>query len=964
MKKRKSLLSFALAAIAAVSIFAGVKLGTPHANASDKTSSEFFSATKNAQIITGYQLSEEFGSYKGLFVKAPDNGESTITLNHELDLRAFTKSDALISVLPVPTAPIEKASYLPIQSIIVRLTDVEDTDIFVEMKVQRNADDAYPYAGYAQGRGSGQVMTGINFDKGEPRYYSNGNYGRKVDANFYGRGRTGMEITSEIKPYKFAYDYETSSVHSLSARDGNNSTLVADLLDSTTMSGIFKGFKSGKVILSVTATSDGFNNKDAGFLITDFAGLNLSQNAWEDDDAPLLAIDTKGYAESDLPRAELYRPYPVFTAVAFDKFDAAYGLSSAEKVVDVVVRKAGGAPLQTQNGYFYPTETGIYEIAYTAVDQAGNRAEKVLQIHTENPQNISFAWDNELVPSCIVGEKVVVPTGGASGVYGEYDTSITVLFDGEEIAIENGGFMPERAGVYQVQVVVKDFLDRTATFLYYVEATAKIEPVLVSTPSIPVAFYQGKSISLPDFEAYDYYSLAGQKLEAEKYFLIEDSKGNVLKKVAPNEVFVVGETFGESVNVTFVAKSFLYNAEVKDTFQVKVIDNSQMDFENCFVYENSVIAKDQETGKNVNISGELGLAFLFEDDTAKIKMAGEMLFYGLELSFRVPQEANNYDAIVVTVTDAKFANRQVVFKIEKTQVENNLTIDPIENLFNYSNFYVNGELVGKIWGHFVDMLNDDFQLRINARAEIIDSRGNVVCKIDKYLTGEPFEGFSDNLCYISFGFEGVSGSSALQITNVNDQIVDPTDTYDYTGPAIQLTSSFNSEQNTGDIVLPGAVAVDLIEGRTDVYVEIILASTYQTVYTGKVGLEEFRVSLKKSGSYSVVYYAEDRSNLSILDRVLHVYDAEPYSVVLQGQVPTTAKYGDKISLPNYVVDSRLSSYDVVVYVLCPRGGMMDVTDSLSFTATQTGIYKVYYYVVYEMENSYSYDMQEFEIVVE
>lgn len=963
MRKGKKLLSFALAFVATMSFLTGVKLVAPKANAQNKPTSDFFTATKNARMITNYQMSDEMGGYKGLFVQAPDNGESTVTLNHELDLRAFTKEDALLSVVPVPNAPIEKVNGIQINSLTIRLTDVEDADIFVEMKVQRNPDDVYPYAGYAQGRGSGQVMTGINYDNVVPKYYVNGNYGRKVFANFYGRARTDVNVLTDIKPYSFAYDYQTSCVHTLSAADGYSSTLVADLRDSDRMSGIFQGFKSGKVVLSVTAASEGFNNKDAGFLITDFGGLDFSQSEWIDDQAPLLTIDTKGYEHSELPRAELFCPYPVFSASAFDKFDGAIGSSSAEKTVEIDVRKAGGERVQTQNGFFTPTETGVYEIVYKAIDDSENLAENVLRIYTENPQDITFAWTEELPKTSDVGEKVVLPTGHANGVFGDYETNVEVWFGGQEISLVNGGFVPQRAGVYQVQVAVKDFLGREAVFAYYVEAIAKQDPVLVSAPTIPVSFLKGKTATLPDFEAYDYYSLAGQKMDAEKYYLIKDENENLIKKVSPNETFTVDESFGEFVYVSYVAKSFLYETQVDGSQKVKIIDNSVMNFENSFVYENCSIVKDQETGKNTNISGDLGIAFLFSDDTASIHLARETLFYGLNLSFRVPEEANAYDKIILTITDAKIANRKVVFTIEKTDVKDDANVDAEKNPFNYSDFYVNGRLAGQIWGNFSDSLVEDFQLKINTRGEIIDARGNLVCKVEDYLTGEPFAGFSDNLCCLSFGFDGVLGESAIQVTNFSDQIIDPTDTEDYVGPVIQFTSAFQYEQSAGKIVLPGAVAVDFVCGRVDVYVEIILSSTYETVYMGKVGLNEFTVNLQKSGKYSVIYYAEDDSTQAALDNVLHVYDTQPFTMTIQGEIKNTAKFGEKVVLPSFTVDDRLSSFDAVLFVICPKGGLLDLTDSLSFVADQTGTYKVYYYVVYEIDNSYSYQMKEFEIVV-
>ena len=65
-----------------------------------------------------------------------------------------------------------------------------------------------------------------------------------------------------------------------------------------------------------------------------------------------------------------------------------------------------------------------------------------------------------------------------------------------------------------------------------------------------------------------------------------------------------------------------------------------------------------------------------------------------------------------------------------------------------------------------------------------------------------------------------------------------------------------------------------------------------------------------------------------------------------------------MTLPSYTVDSRITDYDAIVFVMCPKGGLLDVTDTLSFTAMQQGNYKIYYYVVFETENSYLYNLTE------
>ena len=109
---------------------------------------------------------------------------------------------------------------------------------------------------------------------------------------------------------------------------------------------------------------------------------------------------------------------------------------------------------------------------------------------------------------------------------------------------------------------------------------------------------------------------------------------------------------------------------------------------------------------------------------------------------------------------------------------------------------------------------------------------------------------------------------------------------------------------------------------------------------------------------------DDSYNTGALQCVLSVYFTEDFEVSILGTVSTTAKQGERVSLPNFSVDSKIQTYDAVVFVMKPKGGKIDVTESMSFVADQTGMYKVYYYVVYEMENSYLYKLMEFIINVD
>lgn len=946
----RKLLARAFSGVFALALIGGVALGFTSANASERESEKFFSATQNAEVFVDYQAPEHIGDYKGIFVKAKDNGDSAVTLNHELDLRMFTAEDTLLRLLPITTSPKEKAGDLEVSEITVRLTDVEDENVFVEMSVQRNVDNLYPYASYARARGNGQLLTGRHFNANEVlTYHSANNYGREVKTNFYGRARNGVSIENDIKAMTFSYDYDTSCVHT----DGSvphayKDTIIADLTDSENMKGNWTGFKSGKVKMTIIASSENFSNKDAGFMILNFGGLDFSQENWTDETAPFFKIDTLGYSFDELPEAETFTRYPVYQALAFDKFDGVYGLGKAERDVTISVNKEGSsAPVAIQDGYFVPMETGVYEIRYSATDTSGNVAQKVLKIKANNVAEITHEWATPISTTTTVGIKTLIPEHEVMGTYGDYSLTTRVYENatGKELEIKNGGFLTEKDGIYTVSVEIEDFLGRVGNFNYYVTAKARKTPVLDSTPTIPKMMILGKEISLPDFEAYDYYSITGKKSIAEKYYLIKNLDGEVIKKVKPNQKFIPDASFGDNVTVEYVAKSYLYEDSIGDFVSVSILNKQgEVDFTKYFVAKN---VSDVEG----NYTGESCVAYFFNDDTASIAYGMPLTFKGMEFAFRVPKEANNYQAINVTLTDGKLSNRKVTFTIQASADK------------DFSDFYLNGEKIGKIFGTFDDTKLEDFLLKINSRNEIIDEQGNLVCVVTNYATGETFEGFSENLCYAEFTFSSVTGESAIQFVRSGRQYFDVNTKMDYIEPSIALYGEYTSEQSMGVITLPGAVAVDAICGRTDVYLEVYTEDE-DLVYRTKVGTENVNFTIKNSGKYFVKYVSEDDSrNPGVLESILSVYVVEPFELSILGEVVTTAKKGNIVKLPEFSVENKITSYDAVVFVMKPKGGMEDVTESMSFKAEQAGSYKVYYYVVFEVENSYLYELREFVINV-
>lgn len=915
----------------------------------EQTNVSAFTSKRNAEIIENYTSPEHIGDYKGIFVKAPENGESVVELSHELDLRAFTKDDILLKFIPITTEPIESLEDLQIDQLKIRLTDVEDEKIYVEISVIANEADEYPYDSYLKAAGNGQVPMG--YSKGAANYHER--YGMAVHVNFYGRPREGLSITQEIKALSVMYDYKTSQVHASEADYASyGDGMAADLTDSKVMRGEWPGFKSGKVRMTITADSTTFNNKNSGFMILQVGAQVFSGEEQTDTVAPRLEVDTLGYPETALPHGRAFFRYPVFDAQAFDFEDTSFGVAPGEKSVDVTVKRiASDENIPIQDGGFIPQEVGRYVIQYTAVDHAGNKAVKELYVTVNDVfYRIEHEFTQAIEDIVEVGSYISIPESNVTNACGEYTLSYSVfeIVSKDEVSIINGRFTILQPGIYCLRVIVDDFLTEEK-FDYYFEAEASKEPIIPDEVFIPNALIAGKETSFPDFEAYDYYSFSGTKAEAEKRIDICKPDGEVIESVSPGQTFVPDAAkYGDFVTVKYVASSILYGEEkIIEKDNVKVIDRSkELRFGDYFTQ-----TEIDRTEYNYGQNGQ-NVTFFFDSENAKLDFANPLSARNFELQFRVPATENNFGWAEIVLTDSYYADRQIVFRIIKGEQDGTT-----------STMIINGGEQVEIEGSFFDNLRTNLTLLINKEGIVSDGSGLEVARVETYLSGIEFDGFTDGLCYLSVRFGDVTGKSAFSVVKINNQWF-TSGTTDLTNPVIALKEDMTIEQNVGEVYIPGAVASDVLYGVVRVNVSVV-SPTGTQIYSGILPEEGLTFTAGIPGMYEVTYSAADDNpaNETRSRNSIYVYEDISIGLGIDGEIPAEWNCGTELVLPNAVFAGNAKDVYLSIYVVCPDGEIVDVTQTMSFVPQDAGKYYIYYFAVNDITGSYNYDLMSFAITV-
>ena len=912
-----------------------------------QTNASAFTSIRNAEIIENYTAPEHIGNYKGTFIKAPENGESVIELSHELDLRAFTKDDILLKFIPITTQPIEALEDLQIDQLKLRLTDVEDEKIYVEIGVIANEVDEWPFASYLKAAGNGQVPMG--YTKGGANYHER--YGMSVRTNFYGRAREGISIEKDINALSIMYDYKTSQVHA-SEPDNPGDGMAADLTDSEVMRGEWPGFKSGRVRMTLTADSTTFNNKNSGYLILQVGAQVFSGEEQTDTAAPRMEVDTLGYSENALPQGRAFFRYPVFQATAYDFEDTSFGIAPGEKSVDVTVKRmASDENIPIRDGGFIPQEVGRYRIRYTAVDYSGNETVKDLYVTVNDVfYRLEHEFTREIADTVDVGSYISIPESNVTNACGEYTLAYSVFetVSKDEVSVINGRFVVLQPGIYCLRVTVKDFLSEEK-FDYYFETEASETPVIPDEVFVPNALIAGKETSFPDFEAYDYYSFSGTRAEAEKRIDICTADGEVIESVLPGQTFIPDAAkYGDFVTVKYIASSILYGGEkVIQKDNVKVIDRSEELRLGDYFTRAEIDRTEYNYGQNSQ-----NVTFFFDSENARLDFANPLSARDFELQFRVPATENNFGWAEIVLTDSYYADREIVFRIIKGEQNGTTSLMTVND----------GEQI-EISGSFFDNLRTNMMLLLNREGIVTDASGLEVARVETYLSGVEFDGFTDGLCYLSVRFGDVAGASAFSVVKINNQWF-TSGTADLTNPVIAFKEDLTIEQNVGEVYIPGAVAADVLYGVVRVNVSVV-SPTGTQIYSGMLPEEGLTFAAGIPGMYEVTYSATD-DNLANETRSrnsIYVYQDVAIGLGIDGEMPAEWNHGTELVLPKAVFTGNADDVYLSIYVVCSGGEIVDVTQTMSFVPQDAGKYYVYYFAVNDVTGSYNYDLLSFAITV-
>ena len=867
----------------------------------------------------------------------------TFYYNKIIDLSNKTAKDKILGMFSIA----QKERSADLLKVKVTFTDVYDPTNYVTVEMKGmdkgtgGSGDVLHYSEYRSWMSAGaayQQSTGIDRNNAGQFIY-NGNiyykwvqhieYGYPYTHSFYGTPYDAGK--SEFLPVgseemQIYWDYAERQIHGPSTTY-NPTTLVADLDDSTFFNEIWQGFTTGEVTMSITG--ENYISTAGRLFITGINGDDLSRNVLLDNAAPNISVDTLKYSEDKLPIAKVGKPYKLYDAIAIDDYDG-----ELEVTVNVAYnyRTNNEVTVEVRDGTFVPFTEGRYELIYTAKDKMGKIGKKTLSVDAFDNKEFTLTYTNEDEQTALLGKEVTIPDYEICNASGKADCVITAKHNAKTdivYTVKAGKFIPMYAGEYTLEYVYSDYLEsKTQTYILTVEMS-DVPTILEEMGKMPQYLLKNCVYELPVINGYVFEN--GSPIEKETVISVTE---NGVNRMLPNRYFAPQTAGIVTVMYTITSSS---GKSFTKSFDFNVLDvgyGERLHLEKYFIGSATV----EPTQQYVEIISN-------KDDS--MRFATALQVYNYQSSLQINTERNEFTRLTVRMQDTNNPDVSVAFHYTRSENGTLFSVNDETLTYNVRSDYFTSVLDSITFNYSNTTLCGTF-----------DEATYVKVKTDE--NGNPFNGFTDNLAYVSFEVSGVKedGAAGVRIYRINGQPFNK-NIADAIKPELYIINKDSGLKKVGDrMYIAPSCAFDVLDPNVNVSFTVydpdgkICKSEDGTLLNAEADhTKSYYVVAKKIGTYMVRYQVCDsKGNKTTDSYALNVIDKEPPEITVEAP-QSTAKVGQTITLPKATAtDNATADVKVRVYVYYPDGHTQEITGE-SFVATMAGTYKVTYLAMDELINT-------------
>lgn len=879
---------------------------------------EQFTVENAAYIMQNEISSAEYGKYtnygansEGLLVRLAPN--DTITFSELLDMDAVTSQDRLFDLFITPNTQ----RVYDFSKLVITLTDAIDPSYYVRFQLKRyNAEDRGFNSAYIDVSFNGQPCVGWEDGRGDSNrndsYRVNGAYGSPLAFSFSAAEHKDHAWSGEL--VDLAPDSNTCYViyNPDTAEMRVQNTHIANMDNRTLFEQVWEGWPSGKARISMKAEE--VKSATANFCVKSIFGVNLKATSLEETDPPEITVSM---AQDEMPKGEVNYAYPIPSATAHDFYSGKCSVTTS-----VYRDYATSSPISVSvaNGKFMPTTFGWHTIVYTARDAMGNVGTETRNVYVEEDLgDITVTLPDGLPSEASLGSWIDVKKAEVTyaGDCGLATLTTKVTFDNntpddttdDVVKDITDKFLPERTGKYTVTYTVTDYIGRTGTASFTVDATPGDTYVLLDELILPKIFLSDTQYVLPAIEVIDYSS--GMPVRNSCDVEVTDKNGPT--------TYEAGAAFRPSVenNGDIVTVRYQCNGvevAVKEIPAVLVRDDANKKIiASNYIYGDGSI---ETSYKDENDKWLSGVAIIAKEDKelSGWTFATPQLMNSFSIALEGRGDLTKFDGLKITFTDSQNDNEQVSVRLMKkgsagtTIIVGENSVDTLSVALSDTKQYALSYTNGKF------------------------TFGGVTVAVSETDNGEIFSGFSSNLAYIHVDMINANAGASYTLRSVNKANLSRLNV-DTFKPNFQILGNFGGNQSLNTVyeIYP-AIANDVFAPSTSLSMTVKAPDGSIVVDNNGVKLEDvpttqsYFITMDQYGKYEATYKAveEDwvRENAINLSYYVSVIDEQKPKVSFVNATQTTAKVGDVITLPKIVCQDNVTATEdlrIVSGVFNPYG---------------------------------------------
>lgn len=871
--------------------------------------------------------------------------KATFTYNNYINLDELDENHLLFSLYVLPQVKGSRDFGV----LNIRIIDAFDPDNYILLRVK-----AYKEIDSVNGEGFSSYLLASVPSAGQKLTSKNGDklmvedWGRYTCFSFSAEPYSAVG-TVENDTLEVRYDQKEKQLiipHDLGWDAMSN--VIADFDDPVYFGdNIWNGFSSNKVIFSVSI--DGLIADSGTFVVNKVANQNLQDYVFSDLE-PDINVDFGEYTEHSLPKAEVGRPYSIYQLYAEDDVDGVIAMNSYVsyekdgKVFDVSVA----------NGAFVPYAAGEYKINYFVKTSTGQLKTKTVCILAEEPQQLQVTVD-ERTDEYKIGHSYIPFDYTVVNAYGKASCKITVTDVGGVSSNWSESFVFTSSGRHEIEYEFTDRAGRTAVKTFIINVGASDAPVWDENPVIP-RYMLGSYFCEIDGQN-SQYAYKINPISAKFY----NDDGSVQTKIADvyfdgvkaeNGVIKPVAAVGSSPQVKEICFKVQFNGVEyqSQNYQTTVVSafkdaagKTQLNMSQYFVGKGFVNTLDYpETTKKF-------LEYTAAEEDNYIEFVNPVSLNKASLSFNINPLKVDFDKVRVTFFDSeqpqKYIYADCYYDQEKQVSYMTVNDNPLQAVLS-------GSMIA----------DNQSNIEVRYDYEMLKMQGHPL-KLTQYANGEDFDCFPSGKVYIKVQILGAtSGSAAIRIMKIDNQIFSSETVRDRVAPTIMFEKTLNNSYVGGETVtISKATVSDVLSpyGSATFSIRLRESGEYVNDENGKL-LQDVSIDKEYTlnpdiGTYEVVIKVTDGNVSDSYKKVFYVIDCISPTISIKGVVQGEVKAGQTYKLPEFEVADNYSSAEnckkwIVVYY---DNGRVEEIYSDEYVFWATGKYTIGFFGADENGNTAS-----------